>query len=258
MYTKGQLAAVKLMKEIGLTDPNQIPIQVLAAGLGGTIVTKRLMNADGRIVFSGKRALITINENIEYEGKRRFTVAHEIGHLVMHRDQFLMHQDNDATLEYFQNGNQEAEANEFASEILMPEAVFRRVSDEYDFSPALLNNLADYFKTSITSITYNYFRYGLHPICLIYSHRNVVKYWMRPEHYPHFLLDRRNLSPPGDSVAAEYFKSGKINTWLVKQEIWKSTWFELRSWERDDDFSFFEYCIVTPKYNTVLSIVWEE
>jgi len=258
MYSTGQLAAIKLMKEIGITDPNQIPIELIASGLNATIVAKKLSNSDGRIVFGDKRTIITINSNIEYEGKRRFTIAHEIGHLIMHRNHFQIHQDNDATLEYFQKGNQETEANEFASEILMPENVFRRISDEYEFSPALLNHLANYFKTSITSIAYAYFNYGIHPICLIYSHNNTVKYWMRPKDYNHFIKNVTKLPPPEDSVAAEYFTNKKVNDRLIKQEIWKSTWFELKPHENDNDFNFYEYCIITPKYNTVLSIIWEE
>ena len=258
MYSTGQLAAIKLMKEIGITDPNQIPIELIASGLNATIVAKKLSNSDGRIVFGDKRTLITINSSIEYEGKRRFTIAHEIGHLMLHRNHFQVHHDNDATLEYFQKGSQETEANEFASEILMPENLFRKISDEYEFSPALLNYLADYFKTSITSIAYTYFRYGIHPICLIYTYNNTVKYWMRPQGYNHFIKDRTKLPPPEDSVASEYFTKAKVNERLLKQEIWKSTWFELKSYENDNDFNFYEYCIITPKYNTVLSIVWEE
>ncbi len=257
--SKGQLAAMKLMKAHGLSDLSEIPIELIAAGLGATVIEKPVQNADGRIVFGKKKAIITINSNIEYLGKRRFTLAHEIGHLTMHRDQFLMHNDTDATLEYFKKGNQETEANEFASELLMPEGLFIKIAQEYEFGPELLRHLADYFKTSITSVAYRYFKYGDHPICLVYSYNNIVRYWMRPDPYDHFIKDLTKLAPPEDSVATEYFKQGKIYPKSEsKQEIWKSTWFELKKWENDDDFSFYEYCIITPKYNTVLSVIWEE
>jgi Zn-dependent peptidase ImmA (M78 family) len=259
MISPGQLAAKKLMSDIGISDPNQVSVELIAAGLGATVVVKELNNADGRIVFGKKRTLITINSRIEYEGKKRFTIAHEIGHLVLHKDKFEIHNDTEATLEYFKKGHQEAEANEFASELLMPEVLFRKIADEYEFSPALLKYLAEYFNTSITSVAYRYFKYGHHPICLIYSYNNVVKYWLRPDPYDHFLTDRTKLAPPDDSVAAEYFKTGKIYpAKFSKQEIWKSTWFELKTWENDNNYKFFEYCIITPKYNTVLSVVWQE
>ncbi|RKQ50602.1 uncharacterized protein DUF955 [Roseivirga pacifica] len=255
----GQIAARKLMNQHGLQDLSETPLELVAAGLGATVVEKPMNSADGRIVFGNRKTLITINSNIEFLGKKRFTLGHEIGHLCMHRDHFLMHNDTDATLEYFKSGNQETEANEFASELIMPEAKFREISDQYEFGPDLLRFLADYFKSSITSVAYRYFKYGNHPICLVYSFANKVKYWMRPDNYDHFIKDCRNLTPPSDSVAAEYFNNGIIYSKNEsQQEVWKSTWFELKNWENDSDFSFYEYCIVTPKYNTVLSVIWEE
>ena len=141
----------------------------------------------------------------------------------------------------------------------MPEHLFRKECKGKKFRPDLLRSLAKRFKTSVTSTAYKYFELGEHPICLFYSHANKVKYWKRPEGYPHFINDRTKLPPPDDSVAAEFFTEQKIYPKeQSKQQIWKSTWFELKNWENDNDFRFYEYCIVTPTYNTVLSIVWEE
>ena len=160
---------------------------------------------------------------------------------------------------FSKRGHQETEANEFASELLMPEHLFKEACEGKEFSPGLLSHLAERFQTSITSVAYKYFEIGSHPVCLFYSYDNKVKYWKRPKGYPHFIVDRTKLAPPDDSVATEFFRNGKI--YLKehsKQQIWKSTWFELKDWENDNDFKFYEYCIITPKYNTVLSVVWEE
>ena len=257
--SKGQIEARKFMDEHGFTDLSEVPLELIASGLGATVIERPLKNADGRIVFGKRKAVITINSAIEYQGKKRFTLGHEIGHLCMHREHFLLHNDTDATLEYFKQGNQETEANEFASELIMPENLFREISDEYEFSPQLLRHLAEHFKSSVTSVVYRYFEFGNHPICLVYSYANKVRYWKRPKEYDHFIKDCTKLPPPEDSVASEFFKKGKIYTkGEGKQEIWKSTWFELKTWENDNDFNFFEYCIITPKYNTVLSVIWQE
>ncbi len=40
------------------------------------------------------------------------------------------------------------------------------------------------------------------------------------------------------------------------QKIDLNVWFNLRESE-DNDWGY-EYCLVSPKYNTVLSIVWED
>jgi len=257
--SKGKYAAQKLMSECGIDDPTEFPLDLIVYGRGATLIEKPLNNSEGRIVFGKSKAIITVNSNITYEGKRRFVIAHELGHFELHRNLVPVHNDTDATLEYFKNGHQETEANEFASELLMPEHLFRKECERKKFSPDLLRSLAERFQTSITSTVYKYFELGDHPICLFYSHDNKIKYWKRPEDYPHFINDRTKLPPPEDSVAAEFFNEQKIySKEQSKQQIWKSTWFELKNWESDNDFRFYECCIVTPKYNTVLSIVWEE
>jgi Zn-dependent peptidase ImmA (M78 family) len=257
--SKGKNAAQKLMSECGIDDPTEFPLDLIVYGRGATLIEKPLNNSEGRIVFGKKKAIITVNSNIAYDGKRRFVIAHELGHFDMHRNLVPVHHDNDATLEYFKNGHQETEANEFASELLMPEHLFKKECAGKKFSPDLLRTLAERFQTSITSTAYNYFEHGDHPICLFYSHANKVKYWKRPEGYPHFINDRTKLPTPDDSVAAEFFNEQIIYPKVQsKQQIWKSTWFELNDRENDNDFRFYEFCIVTPAYNTVLSIVWEE
>ncbi len=90
-------------------------------------------------------------------------------------------------------------------------------------------------------------------------HNNIVKYWKRPDDYPYFIIDRTRLAPPEDSVAADFFDKGKIYPITQsKRPIWKSTWFDIKDWENENQYKFFEYCIITKKYNTVLSVVWEE
>jgi Zn-dependent peptidase ImmA (M78 family) len=257
--SKGKIAAQKLMQECGIDNPTEIPLDLIISGRGATIIEKPLDNSEGRIVFGKEKAIITINSNISYQGKKRFVMAHELGHFEMHRNLVAIHNDTDATLEFFKNGNQETEANEFASELLMPEQLFKKECNGKKFSPDLLRQLSERFQTSITSTAYKYFELGSHPICLFYSHNNQIKYCKRPDDYPHFVIDRLHLAPPEDSVATEFFTKHKIySKEQSKQQVWKSVWFDIKDWENDMDYKFYEYCIITPKYNTVLSIVWEE
>ena len=251
--------AKQLLSEYGIRDITSISLEDLAFASGAVIEETDSINADGRTVFGLKYAIIKINKNIQYIGKRRFTIAHEIGHLILHRNIQPIFFDNDSTLEYFKKGHQEAEANEFASELLMPETQFRTACMGKKFSPDLLRQLAERFQTSITSIAYKFFQFGNHPICLVYSYNNKVLYWKRPEGYDHFLVDYSRLPPPNGSVAHEFFKEKTIYSRnQSKQQIWKSTWFKVNTWENDNDTKFFEYCIITPRFNTVLSVIWQE
>lgn len=259
MISRGKRTAQALLKECGISDPTEFPLDLLIYGRGATLIEKPLSNSEGRIVFGKDKAIITVNSNIEWEGKRRFVMAHELGHYEMHKNEGQIHHDTDANLEYFKHGHQETEANEFATELLMPEELFKKECQGKKFSPDLLRNLASKFKTSLTSVVYRYFELGNHPVCLIYSYNNKVMYWKRPEDYPHFLVDYTKLSPPEDSVAAEFFTKGTIySVAQSKQQIWKSTWFDIKDWEDENKYKFYEFCIITSRYNTVLSVVWEE
>jgi len=256
--SEGALCARKLLLDVGNPDLAIISIEDLVWARGAFLRFLPLKNADGRIVFGEKGAIITINSQIEYEGRRRFTIAHELGHYEMHKTLFQYHNDNSITLDCFKEGNQETDANQFASELLMPEELFRKECKDKKFSPDLLRDLSKRFLTSITSVAFKYVEFGPHPICIFFCNQNKVIYWKKSEDFKHFIINRINLKPPDDSVAEEYFEKGTIYKGSeTKQQIWKSTWFELKKWENDTDFKFYEYCIITPQFNTVLSIVWE-
>lgn len=253
---KGKIAVNKMLDDCGLDNIFEVPLELLVAGRGALLRYSELKGADGRIVF-GKlgKAIITIDSKIEYEGKRRFTIVHELGHFEMHKD-IQPHNDSDFTLNNFKSGNQEFEANQFAVELLMPETLFRAECSKHKFSPDLLRLLAEKFSSSITSVAYRYLELGNQPLYVFYSHNNIVKYWKNSDGYFLKVKDITNLPTPTDSVAYEYFKDGTIyKKGESIQEISKSTWFELGKY--DHDRSFFEYCIITPKFNTCLSIVWE-
>jgi len=264
-YNKGSAAAKNLLEQYGFESLLDFSLELFASGLGATVIEKHLVNSDGRIIFGKKHTIIEINQDIEFEQKKRFTLAHEIGHFVLHKG-IDIHNDTEATTSWFnnkekqaKNGRVEYEANQFASELLMPSTLFYEKQKGKKFSPQLLRDLAIFFKTSITSIVFKYFELGDHPICLFHSHNKTVSYWKWPDGYPHFIIDRTKLEPPEDSVAMEFFEKGKIYAkHQVKQQIWKSTWFDLKHWEDDNDFNFFEYCIISSSHNSVLSVVWEE
>lgn len=73
----------------------------------------------------GAPDLIGVNES-HSEARKRFTIAHEIGHLVMHADRSF-HVDQQLWLRNEKSSAAddacEIEANQFASELLMPSAI---------------------------------------------------------------------------------------------------------------------------------------
>ena len=260
---KGKSRAIKLRAEIGIEDPSEIPLEDVVTAYGGLIQYKDMGQVDGRIVYGKNISTIYINSEIKYEGRKRFALAHELGHLLMHKGS-LMHDDS-ISLDWFNNtekqlakGKQEFEANQFATEYLMPSDIFYQEAKSKPFGPTLIENLADRFEVSLTSAAFKCFDVDIYPIAMFHIFNGKVKYWKRSTDLKVYIKNIPKLSPPQDSVATEYIDAG-YNAIYKKgdlvQSIDKSTWFELN--ERDRDTEFFEYCIVTKSYNNILSIVWE-
>lgn len=74
------------------------------------------------------KAVIFVNKN-DGEQRKRFTIAHELGH-------FFLHEDNKLKVSYRGGqSHEETEANRFAAELLMPEDL---VKQEYQKFPILV------------------------------------------------------------------------------------------------------------------------
>jgi Zn-dependent peptidase ImmA (M78 family) len=252
----GVIAAQRLLDEFGLENLKDFSVEDLIYARDILLEEKKISNSDGRIVFGNTKTKISINSEIKYIGRRRFTLAHELGHFELHHNKNTHLEDNTLTLDYFKNGGQEYEANQFATELLMPKKEFIVFTTKKVFSPNLLRDIADYFQTSITSVAFRYLELGQHPIFLFYCKDGKVIYWKNTENYYRKVKDITQLSVPENSVAMEFFNDGTIYSKNESaQEIVKSTWFETKQYDSDDEY--FEYAIVTKNYNTVLSIVWE-
>src|SRR6266446_1799501 len=143
-------AAHELLAKIKVGSPDEIDLEVLAYAAGKLLIeVGGLDTAEGRIVASpGSGGVIRIRSGLN-PGRTRFTAAHEIGHYVLHP---LVPHDRQHTARDFTIWNvasEEAEANVFAAELLMPEFLFKPRSRGKNPSLALLDSLAAEFKCSL-------------------------------------------------------------------------------------------------------------
>lgn len=86
----------------------------------------------GFLYFAGKSGQAFVNAD-DILPRRRFSAAHELGHAVLHRERMgRFRADTSETLLEADDSTDEIEreANQFATELLMPEAVVRARADE--------------------------------------------------------------------------------------------------------------------------------
>lgn len=261
---RGSIRAKKLLNDIGYDEITHLSMKLFVSGLRATLVEEELKNSDGKIVRGKSKTLIKVNSQIPYESKKRFTIAHEVGHLLMH-DKIEVHNENSNTLNWFKStenqlkkGIQEWEANDFAAELLMPEQIFQNEVYGNPFSHELIKYLSERFKTSITSTIFRFVQLDLYPLLVVFIHNGEIKYWDKSPSWNYWVKDITKLPPPGDSVAMEYINANYEFIYTGKektQQIFKSTWCVLNDYEKDVEFN--EYCIPTKQYKTIISVIWE-
>lgn len=263
MKNNSRLIANKILNDFGIDQPNEVSIEDIVHALDIPLQFRNLKGCDGRIIHDGIRSIIVINDEIEFQSRRDFTIAHELGHYLMHRDSLIHHADTMTTMSWFNNTLkeqiliQEYQANTFAAEILLPTSIFKLEISKKKFSPELIKIVADKFKVSQSSVLFRFVEYGNHPLCVFYSKDNKVRFWKKSQDFLYKIKECTKIPPPSDSVAAEFFDDGTFYTGKnAKQEIVKSVWLDVKDDYVDD--LFYEFCLIHSDTNLAISVIWED
>lgn len=124
--------AKAVLKETN-TKSFPVPIEKIAKSLGADLRFQPMDDdLSGMIYIKDGVPIIGVNA-LHHPNRQRFTIAHECGHLRMHRDEITsaVHVDKQFpilwrdTVSATATNSIEIEANRFAAEILMPEALLR-------------------------------------------------------------------------------------------------------------------------------------
>ncbi|GAA4334932.1 ImmA/IrrE family metallo-endopeptidase [Flaviaesturariibacter amylovorans] len=200
-------AAQDLLNDIGWGRPGDVSLDEIASSIGAIVEVEALEGCEGRIIMSKTSAIIKLNASITHRGKLNFVLAHEIGHFVLHRGLKLF-VDNSMTLsEWHTKGAHEQEANAFAEELLMPNALFTERFKGKKLNIGLIEQLAEYFSVSLTAALIRYCRIGHFPIMVIFIDDGVIKWKMNSKDFsfPYLPYGTR---VPAWTVAGDFF-SGK-------------------------------------------------
>jgi Zn-dependent peptidase ImmA (M78 family) len=108
-----------------------VPVEAIAKALGIDVrYAPTSDDVSGALIRDGDTAVIAVN-SAQHENRQRFTIAHEIGHFVLHK-RTQRHFDEDFRIDYRNavsskaTQQSEIEANRFAAVLLMPENFLRR------------------------------------------------------------------------------------------------------------------------------------
>jgi Zn-dependent peptidase ImmA (M78 family) len=125
-----ELEAKKLLENNAISRP-PVPVEELAAALGIDVrYSAGNDDVSGALIQSEDSVVIAVN-SAQHENRQRFTIAHEIGHFLLHKGTEV-HFDDDFRVNYRREvssgiaTDDEKEANWFAAVLLMPEPFLRK------------------------------------------------------------------------------------------------------------------------------------
>jgi len=246
------IKAKELLSKYCISDPSELNIRGIANAENLLICEEELKTHEGRIFHDGEIGIITINKNIKEEGRKNFTLAHEIGHFFLEKEKKNFCKKEDF-LTFSNNKSKEHEANIFASELLMPEEWIKEYVDWKDEGYETLNKASDMFNTTLSSTAIRYAECGKFPIAVIFSYDGKVKWSKTNEYFPLKYIpagqELNNLSN-----AFDFFKGKEIST--KPGEILANAWF-LNDYNFKTNFFLYEQNIPMRNYNSVLTILWE-
>lgn len=164
---KADIAARALLGEMQIAAPPVDPF-VLAERLGVVVVPQKLdRDVSGMLLRRDGSCVIGVNQD-HSRLRRRFTVAHELGHLRLHEGRPLI-LDTDVRVNYrnsvsgMATDREEIDANRFAAALLAPEPMVRQAAQRVAFPTVedLVKALAGQFSLSETAMTYRLMNLGI-------------------------------------------------------------------------------------------------
>lgn len=157
-----------LLRELGITEPEDIRLEAIAQYCDATIMYEPLKGCAARIVGFGDHAFITVDSRSRLE-RRRFSAAHELGHWMADRGKvsssFICQEKVFAT--EWSDDNPERRANRYAADLLLPKFMFEPRAKNQGVTFATVRSLATVFTTSLTATAIRLVEFGSFPAAIV-------------------------------------------------------------------------------------------
>jgi Zn-dependent peptidase ImmA (M78 family) len=160
-YARIRREVLGILRQAEVVTP-PVPIEMIAKMLGARVVPTDFNNEiSGVLVRRGRETVIGVAKE-QSKTRQRFTIAHEIGHLVLH-DAEEVHVDREFRVKLRSQASStavdvdEIEANAFAASLLMPESLLRqdvrKLSVDFD-DATQVEALAARYRVSAQAMTF--------------------------------------------------------------------------------------------------------
>lgn len=233
MGTKYYKSPLTLLDELGIIEPAEIEIEVIAQYCGATILYESLSGCEARIIGKDNRAIITVNKNSRWE-RQRFSAGHELGHWMRDRNKISYSCEELKFYKEWSQDNPEFRANRYASELLLPETMFSIRAKRREMTFATVRDLASIFNTSLTATAFRLVELGSFPAVLVCSELGrrcwffkgsdvSKKLWLKDYPTKHtitydLLRGSNNIESPCDVYADSWFTHPSAHRYGIRED----------------------------------------
>lgn len=241
--------AKEIIKELRIENPSEIHITDIAMELGALVRERALEGSEARLVRKGNHGIITVNAAIPEEGRKRFAIAHELGHFELHGNSQLVFCSESDMYVWNENKSQEMQANSFAAALLMPEPLFIKYRK---VEPPNMNTvmwLAKEFKTTLTSTALRYVQLSIEPCAVVISQEGTIRWYKKSAYFDFHVKVGQALSR--FSYACGFFKG--IAPPAKPERAPADSWL---AGNISEEAEIFEHSLPLRNYNVVLSLLW--
>ena len=185
--------AEQVLADLGITDPAEIDLEAIAWTLGAKVRFRTLDCCEARIVGSGDRAIITVNDRSSWR-RQRFSMAHELGHWRYHRGRVLDCRADEVGRASDGRMSVERTADNYAAQLLMPGYLLQpRIQSFPKLTFQVVRSIADAFDTSLTSTAIRLVESRHYPAILICHGPRGRKWFTRSPDVPERWFPQENL-----------------------------------------------------------------
>lgn len=255
MISPERLAA-RVLDALGIRDPSDLLLldDIAWARHRALVRQERLTGAEARVTVLDNRAVITVSSSVNTYERKRFCIAHEIGHLEMrHSGLSCSSDDIDSWAHKPAATNRETLSNQFAAALLLPERFLADRCVGHEPSLDHISQLASEFRVSLTATAIRYADLCQELVAIVCAEKGHIKWYHRsPDFCELGLYLDVGDSLPSDTLAVQAsldmecaIRSGRVSA---------------RSWFRDRRLSEYarlaEQSLAMPQYDAVITLLW--
>lgn len=210
-----------LLQELGITEPDEIDLAAIAYHVGARVRFRPLCGCEAHILGCAGQAIITVKQDSSAR-RKRFSIAHELGHWRFHRGKTLVCRVDDYRPRDAQSPEKVADG--YAADLLMPRYLLTpKVSELGRIGFDSIGGLAEAFNTSLTATSIRLVDLD-HISGFVISHTPRGRKWFaRAPSVPRHWFPREDLDPKSFAFSVQF---GGRSDDSAPRKVGADAWFD--------------------------------